>query len=167
VAAFSQNELEEQITCPKEVSEPPRREMKLDGAHWRNDAKLVASNAVKGEFAIFMRKSEDFPENFSIGLIYSPHDGRGEIILFRCNGKHGDFNRSFDPTHPHFDYHVHRASEDAIEAGQAPEKSAVKTAGFAPYEEALQFFVKEIGLNAKDAKKHFPLVTPNLFELDQ
>ena len=112
---------------------------------------------------MFMRKNEDFPENFSIGLIYNPHDGQGEITLFRCNGKHGDFNKSFDPSHPHSDYHTHRAAEDAIETGQAAEKDAVPTTEFASFEEGLQFFLKEVNLNAKDAKKYFPAGTPNLF----
>jgi len=86
VAAFSQDELDGLISCPKEVSDPPKREMRLERAHWRNDAKLIASNGLQGDFVMFMRKNEDFPENFSIGLIYNPHDGQGEIPLFRCNG---------------------------------------------------------------------------------
>lgn len=141
--------------------------MKLDRAHWRNDAKLVASNEIQGDFVMFMRKNEDFPENFSIGLIYNPHDGRGEITLFRCNGKYGDFNRSVDPGHPHFGYHIHRATENAIEAGLSPEKDAVKTTEFASFEEGLQFFLKEVNLNARDARKHFPAGTPNLFTFEQ
>lgn len=167
MAAYSQNELDELISCPKEVSEPPRREMELDGANWRNDAKLVASNRIQGDFAMFMRKNEDFPENFSIGLIYNPNDERGKIILLRCNGKHGDFNRSFNPAHSHFDYHIHRASEDAIEAGLSPEKDAVKTTEFASFEEGLQFFLKEVNLNTKDAGKHFPAIHPNLFDIER
>jgi hypothetical protein len=140
----------------KEFSEPPKREMKLDRAHWRNDAKLVASDEVQGEFQMFMRKNEDFPENFSIGLIYSPHDGRGEVTLFRCNGKHGNFNRSFDQAHPHTDWHIHRASAEAIEAGYVAEKDATKTTEYASFEEALQYFVKVINLDAKEAQKYFP-----------
>lgn len=156
MAAFSQNELDELISCPKEVSDPPKREMKLDRAHLRNDAKLVASNGCQGDFTMFMRKNEDFPENFSIGLIYNPHDGCGEITLLRCNGPHGGFNRSIDSEHPHFDYHIHRADVNAVEAGQAAEKDAIKTSEYAAFEEALQYFVKAINLNSKDAQKHFP-----------
>ena len=41
------------------------------GAHWRNDMKLVAANAkVDGEFSVFIRRSEDLPENSCIGLMY-------------------------------------------------------------------------------------------------
>jgi len=130
--------------------------MKLTEAHWRNDAKLTASNEIKGEFVMFMRQSEDFPENFSIGLKYYPHDGRSAITLLRCNGQHGNFNKSFDPDHPHSYYHIHRANEDAIEAGETAEKGAYKTEEYASFEEALQYFVKAINLNAQDAQKYFP-----------
>jgi hypothetical protein len=167
VNTFRQDELDALISCPKEISEAPKREMKLSGAHWRNDATLVASNDLKGEFAMFMRRNEEFPENFSIGLIYHPHDGRGEIMLFRCNGPHGCFNSDFIPTHPHFDYHIHQANENAIEAGYAPEKSAVKTSEYASFEEALQFFVKAVNLNAKDAKQYFPTGTQIPFSFDE
>jgi hypothetical protein len=130
--------------------------MKLDGAQFRNAAKLIALNETKGEFTIFMRQNADFPENFSIGLTYSPHDGREAITLLRCNGKHGDFNESFDQEHPHWDFHIHLASENAIEAGFTPEKFAVKTTEYASFEEALQLFVKKVNLDAEDAEKHFP-----------
>jgi hypothetical protein len=164
---FRQNEIDALIGCPKEIFVAPKRKMVLSGAHWRNDATLTASNGIRGEFAMFMRKNEEFPENFSIGLIYHPHDGRGEITLFRCNGPHGYFNSGIDPTHPHFDYHIHQASEKAIEAGAAPEKFAAKTTEYASYEEALQCFVKAVHLNEKDAQKYFPAKTQIPFSFDE
>ena len=48
-----------------------------------------------------MRRSEDLPENFSVGLVFLPGDGTGEVTLLRCNGPHGAYNDSFDPAHPH------------------------------------------------------------------
>jgi hypothetical protein len=167
VATFSQTELDGLISCPKEITEPPKRDRKLDGAQFRNDAKLVASNETKGEFAMFIRQNEDFPENFSIGLTYSPHDGRDRITLLRCNGKHGDFNASFDPGHPHSDFHVHHASESAMEAGHAPEKFAVKTTEYASIEEAIQYFVKTINLSLKDAQRYFPAKTQIPFDFER
>ncbi|WP_420238107.1 hypothetical protein ACOBR2_00415 [Telmatobacter bradus] len=159
MVAFTQIELDELIHCPKRVVEAPRREMKQEGAYQRNAAKLVAMNEVEGGFSVFLRKNEDFSENFSIGLIYSPGDGRDAITLLRCNGKHGDYNKSFDPEHPHCDFHIHRATERAIEAGYAPEKFADKTTEFASFEEALQVFVKMINLSSDDARKYFPANT--------
>ena len=159
MADFSQSEIDELIRCPKRVTEAPRREMKPDGAYLRNNAKLVAS--------IFIRKIEDFPENFSIGLMYSPHDGRETITLRRCNGKHGDYNKSFDPEHPHCDFHIHKATEAAIEAGLAPERFAKKTMEFASFEEALQVFITMINLSTTDTQKHFPPKTQASFDFKQ
>lgn len=156
MATYSQSELDGLISCPKEISEAPKKGMKLCEAHFRNDAKLIASNGISGEFGMFMRQSEDFPENFSIGLTYSPQDGRNPVTLLRCNGKHGTFNGSFDPTHPHWDYHIHRADETAIEAGLAAERVATKTAEYASFEEALQFFVRTVNLSPNEAQKYFP-----------
>jgi hypothetical protein len=75
VAAYSEDQIKELIACPKTVSDPPKKEMRLFGADWRNDMTLTATNGTEGEFSVFMRKSEDFPENFSIGLKYQPNDG--------------------------------------------------------------------------------------------
>jgi len=84
VAAYNQQEINGLIGCPKRISDPPKREMRQSGAFLRNDMKLVASDDTEGQFSVFMRKSGDFPENFSIGLIYHPADSRGEITLVRC-----------------------------------------------------------------------------------
>jgi hypothetical protein len=121
-----------------------------------NDAKLVASNEVAGEFLVFMRRNEDFPENFSIGLIYQPNDGSGEVVLLRYNGPHGSFNGgSGRASHPHWDYHVHTASQKALEAGERAEKYADKTTAYASFEEALPYFAKTVNLNERDAYKYF------------
>lgn len=158
VAIYSQKEINDLIVCPKMISEPPKREMKLIGADWRNDMKLIASDGTLGEFSVFMRKSEDFPENFSIGLIYHSKDERGEIGLIRCNGPHGDYNggKSGDEDHPHWDYHIHTASERALDAGERAEKYAVKTSEYASFEEAVQYFVKTVNLEKGYVNQYFP-----------
>lgn len=107
----------------------------------------------KFEFRAFMRRSEDFPENFSIGLAFLPKDGTGELILLRCNGPHGGFNDAFDSEHPHFDFHVHRATSAMIEAGLRAEKSATVNREFASYEEALRYFVRSA--NVTNATAYF------------
>ena len=149
---YNQEEIDELIACPKTVSEPPRREMKQDRGHFRNDLRLKSTDQ-KCEFRAFMRRSEDFPENFSIGLAFLPKDGTGELVLLRCNGPHGAFNDAFDPDHPHFDFHVHRASAAMIDTGLRAEKSATVNRDFASYEEALQYFVRSA--NITEATVHF------------
>jgi hypothetical protein len=167
VNSFSQIEIDQLIACVKEISEAPKRELKLDGAQLRNSAKLKSPIEITGEFTIFLRQNVDFSENFSMGLTYSPRDGRDAIILLRCNGKHGDFNGKFDPEHPHWDFHIHRATEEAINAGFTPEKFAEKTTEFASFEEAIQVFVKKVNLNLKDAQKHFPNRSQIDFDFEQ
>lgn len=149
---YTQDEIDNLIGCAKVVSEPPKRDLKLDRGHFRNDMRLTSADG-KLDFRAFMRRSEDLPENFSVGLAYLPKDGTGEILLLRCNGPHGGYNDSFDPEHPHWDFHVHRASAGMIEAGQRPEKAAAVNRDFASYEEALQYFLRTT--NVIDARTYF------------
>jgi hypothetical protein len=39
--AYSDEEIERLISCPKEISVPLAKNLRLSGADWRNDAKLV------------------------------------------------------------------------------------------------------------------------------
>lgn len=160
---YSDLDIEKLISCPKSVSDAPAKHLKLIGADWRNHCKMIATDGTKGTFSMFMRKSEDFPENFSVGLLYKAEDG-SEITLLRCNGKHGVFNGGDDPNHPHFEFHTHKASARAINAGFAPEKYAEKSTEFASYEQALQYFVRVIGLDPQDVAKHFPSEIQSSFE---
>ncbi|HWQ53726.1 MAG TPA: hypothetical protein VN442_08575 [Bryobacteraceae bacterium] len=137
----TQSEIDQLIACPKTVSEPPRKALKADGAHLRNDMKLT-STLDGSEFHVFMRISADFPENFSIGLRFLPHDGSGVITLLRFNGPHGEFNDHFDPHHPHSEFHVHKATETAMAAGLKAEKWAERSQEFASFAEALAAFLR-------------------------
>jgi hypothetical protein len=149
---YAQQEIDDLIACAKVVSDAPKREDKLDRGHFRNDLRLKSADG-KLEFRAFMRRSEDLPENFSIGLVFLPKDGTGEVPLLRCNGPHGAYNDSFDPAHSHWDFHVHRASEEMIEMGSRPEKAAAVNKDFASYEEALQYFLRTV--NITDAGLYF------------
>jgi hypothetical protein len=61
-----------------------------------------------------------------------------------------------DPNHPHWDFHVHRASQEAIEAGFRAERHAEKALEFASFEEALPYFLKEVNVEEQDVETHFP-----------
>ena len=154
---FDQAEIENLINCPKRVLVPPKKQDRQEGAFWRNDMKLCESDS-KLEFLVFMRKSDDFPENFSIGLRYQPNDGRPEITLLRCNGQHGIYNgsKSFTSDHPHFDYHIHRGSSIALDEGFKAEKYAEITNRYACYDEALIYFLEAINLHPDDTTRYFP-----------
>lgn len=156
MATYSDSEIDKLISCPKTITVAPARNMKLVGADFRNNAEMAASDETKGSFSMFMRRLEDFPEDFSIGLIYKPNDGRAEITLLRMNGKHGEFNAKGDLNHPHWKFHIHKATERAQDEGRLPEKYAEETTEFASYEEALRHYVRVVNLIPKDAAKHFP-----------
>lgn len=133
-------------------------------ADWRNNARMLATDGTKGIFSMFMRKNDDYHEDFSVGLRYSANDGRPEITLLRCNGKHGPFTGTANVAYPHWDFHVHKATEAAQDAGFTAEKYATKTAAFASYEQAIQYFVRVINLTPQDAHRFFPDNTQgNLF----
>jgi hypothetical protein len=157
-------ELQELLAIPKLITEPPRREMKLERGSWRNDMRL---RSVEGghDFRVFMRKSEEFPENFSIGLAYLPKDGNGEVVLLRCNGPHGEFNATFNASHPHYSFHVHQATEETIASGERPENHAETCSEFASYEEALQYFIRAV--NIDDAAEYFPDLAQGHFRFEQ
>lgn len=157
---YTQQEIDDLIGCPKVISDPPKRELKLDRGHFRNDMRLKSADD-KLEFRVFMRRSEDLPENFSIGLVFLAKDGSGELVLLRCNGPHGGYNDSFDPEHPHWDFHVHRASAEMIEAGLSPEKVATINKDFASYGEAVQYFLR--ATNVTDAAEYFPDPAQGIF----
>ncbi|MBM3753477.1 MAG: hypothetical protein FJW38_05815 [Acidobacteria bacterium] len=164
--SYTQAEIDELISCQKTISDPPKRDLKPAGAHSRNDMRLVASG-LDGEFTAFMRRSIDFPENFFIGLIYDPKNGTGEITLIRCNGLHGVFGGSFDPDHPHWGNHIHRATEANIAAGLRPERHAVSTDAYASFEEALQHFVKLINFSPAQANEYFPSDAQSTFPFQE
>ena len=85
---FTDDELAALINCSKQVVEPPRKEMLLEGKMKRNDMALKSVDG-KHAFRVFMRQSDEFSEDFSIGLVYLPNEEPGSFILLRCNGKHG------------------------------------------------------------------------------
>lgn len=138
---YSQDEIEHLITCPKEVFEPPRKDMKRVRGYRRNDMKLRSTDG-DHEFAVFMRINDKFPENFSIGLMYFPIGERGSICLLRFNGPHGDFISEDDSPNTHFLHHIHKADSDNISAGLRGERGAVKTKDYGSYDEALENFLQ-------------------------
>jgi len=117
------------------------------------------------EFRVFLRRSEDLPENFSIGLAFLPKDGSGEVVLLRCNGPHGSYNDAFDPEHQHWDFHVHQATVDMMEAGLRPEKSASASGEFGSFEEALQYFLRVT--NIREGLTYFPKMMQRAFRFEE
>jgi len=85
---FTDEEIQKLIEMPKRITVRPQRQMQLTYKHYRNNMKLESTDG-QFNFSVFMRRSEDFHENFSIGLVYHQKDDPREIHLLRCNGPHG------------------------------------------------------------------------------
>jgi hypothetical protein len=151
MSELTKERIEYLIQCPKKTIDPPRRDMTLSSGHWRNGMTLQSADG-EHDFSVFIRKNEDFEENFSIGLMYSPRETRGDICLFRCNGPHGP-HVSFDH---HDRYHVHIAEEEIINAGLKAERAAFTTEEYASFDDALGYFLRKC--NITDAEKYFPNV---------
>jgi hypothetical protein len=158
---YSPKKVDELISCPKIISEPPKKEMKIDKGYKRNDMELTSKDG-KLKFSVFMRVNIDFPENFSIGLDYTPVEERGSICLLRCNSPHGEFHSEGKIPTSHFVPHIHKAKSDNIEAGFRPEKGGEPTDKFLTFEQALPYFLQKI--KVIDAEIYFPKITQNILD---
>jgi hypothetical protein len=153
------NEIEKLIMMPKIITETPAKEFKQEDKHLRKDFTLQSKEGDL-QFGVFIRRHIEYQENFSIGLVYYPADDKS-MILFRCNGNHGEVVE--DPLRPsdHFDYHTHTITSDDIQKGiREPSFSGV-TKDYASYEEAFVYFIKRA--NIQNADKYFDL-SPKLFK---
>ncbi len=152
---FTDEELKSLVACPKKVVDPPRRDMRLDGKMKRNDMTLQSADG-KHEFRVFMRQSDEFSENFSIGLMYLPNEEPGSFQLIRCNGQHGG-----ERVHPHHAaFHVHRSKADDINAGIMEPRHIEETNAYASFREALAHFCATVQVEKSD--DHFPGLSQGL-----
>ncbi|MBI6545447.1 MAG: hypothetical protein HY692_01550 [Cyanobacteria bacterium NC_groundwater_1444_Ag_S-0.65um_54_12] len=157
--SWSNERIQELIGCPKQVADPPKREMKLVNGSRRNDFTLRSVDQ-EHEFVAFMRVNERFPENFSIGLDYVPKAEKGRITLLRCNGDHG-FHQNHVRDQAYFGgHHVHLATQEAIDAELDPDDFAEVTDAYATYEAALLHFLKLT--NVIDVSNHFSTIMKQL-----
>ena len=155
---YSQEELDALVTCRKVVVDPPRKSMRSSSGHLRNDFRLRSEDE-QSDFSVFIRVNEEFPENFSIGLVYHPRDERGSFCLLRYNGPHGPYEP--DGAEHHADSHIHKALADNITAGRSPEAGARPTERFGgSYLDALSEFMSDVNIPSPD--ELFPGVNQRL-----
>lgn len=116
----------------------------------------------KHSFRVFMRQSDEFPENFSIGLMCLPGEEPGSFQLVRCNGQHGG-----EKVHPHHAlFHIHRTKADDINSGFLEPRSIEQTNAYASFREALAHFCAMVSLERPD--DYFPgLSQTRLFPGDE
>lgn len=135
---LTDEEIEYLIGCPKIITSAPKKDMISNFGSLRNDMNLQSVDG-KIKFHVFMRISEAFSENFTIGLDYVI-DG-SNICIFRCNGKHGVHTNNELGDNHHFHYHIHKAKADYIARGYKTDKFAEVTESYATYQDALDYFL--------------------------
>lgn len=146
---FTDEELSNLVACPKQVLDPPRREMRVEGKMKRNDMTLKSVDGTHS-FRVFLRQSDEFQENFSIGLMYVPGEDPGSFQLIRCNGQHGG-----ERVHPHHGvFHIHRSMADDINVGILEPRYIEQSIAYASFQEALAHFCAIIQLERAD--EYFP-----------
>ena len=149
------------IQCPKQVVEPPKREMKAERGNKRNGMRLHSVDD-QLDFSVFVRVNERFLENFSVGLRYHPKEGPS-CLLLRCNGPHGPQRDLGNYSHEHFDFHVHKAKAQCDDSTNA-ELIAERTDGYGSCEQAIQYMLRSV--NVVDADKYVRIQLP-LFTDDE
>lgn len=141
--------LQELIICPKIVLKADRRNMVLSNRHSKNNIYL-ASTDNRYKFKMFMRKSCEFIEDFSIGLVWTNANEfvniSKNIILLRCQGPHdGKKPLSVDI---HHSYHTHEITVDDIQNKRYSNPSnRNQTTEFSSFEQAVLYFIVKCGIN--------------------
>lgn len=148
---YTQEELDQLITCHKKITVRPKPVMILERRNFRNNMRLSSIDDAF-EFRVFMRKHEDFSEDFSIGLLFNPLDEREEILLLRCNSPHERINSKSHHYHHHH-HHIHIANADDINDGKRKLKNIEITEEYTIYEEALRYFISRV--NIENPETHF------------
>lgn len=150
------NDIRSLIVCPKSITTAPQKRMTLGQGHYRNGMVLLSVDG-NHRFSVFMRKSEMFEENFSIGLRYHPPDDPESLVLLRCNGPHGGHRDPLDIRAKHYwEYHIHVAREIVIKQGLREEAHADITSEYSNFNDALAFFLRYC--NIKDSEQYFPQI---------
>lgn len=138
--------LREVLFCNKVAVRADRKKLSFSNRHRRNNV-FLASKDKKYEYKLFMRQSEDFLEDFSVGLIWTNPSKfieitKSSVILVRCQGPHdGKEPLGFDI---HHDYHIHTITlEDFKDKRYQKPSGRVSTSKFSSFEQAIFHLMTE------------------------
>lgn len=145
---FTDEQLQELINMPKIVrSRKPASGYKTEKGHERCTMELSSDASDITQFAVFIRRSTRFIENFTIGLLYCTNmRGIGDITLLRYNGAHGETSRA--PDGHYAKPHIHWLTSEDIEEGitEPQEKKREITDEYSTLDEALEVFSRDINI---------------------
>lgn len=141
------------ITCPKLVIKSLNKELGENERYQRQDLELESEDR-KQRFHVFIRKSLELVDDFSIGLQHISIADSERTVIFRCNGRHcpPDIVNAANPHHS--EYHIHTGKAKNISSGLRAEAGAEITRSYASFDGALVFFVRTC--NIVGAERYFP-----------
>ncbi len=105
--------IDELISCTKIIERKRKPSFKEDFRHYKMNIQLSCPDT-NAKMTMFLRRSKDFSEDFSVGLKL---DGPNEImeydiILIRYQGPHGGQSGTQTIADLHNSYHIHEYTED-------------------------------------------------------
>jgi len=142
-------QLNELLKCEKQIIEPPKKQMDLINRSYRNGFKAISIDK-KYSFIVFIRQSEDIPDDFSIGLVYCSNTGKN-ITLYRCNGPHGDFVDNNQMENHYFGFHEH-----IFQPGSYNKMVGILTKAYGTFQDGLAYFCRHC--NITNANVYFPFI---------
>lgn len=141
------------IKAPKKIIKKPTRETKLIKGSYRNDFEVALLENESTKLKVHLRKNKKFSEHFSVILTYFVPELGKDIILLRYNGVHIHKNKIID--REEFDsFHIHQATAEAISAGFNSECWAYDAKDYKSFEEAVNKFWEDVGIE-DDINKFF------------
>lgn len=151
--------LREVLFCDKVAVRADRKRLAFSNRHRRNNVYLVSKDR-KFEYKLFMRQSEDFLEDFSVGLIWTNPANfleitKSSIILLRCQGPHdGKEPLGFDI---HHDYHIHTiTAEDLKEKRYQKPSGRMSTSAFSSFEQAIFYLITKYKVDGIEKVVNLP-----------
>jgi len=142
MAGLDEMSIQRLISCEKKMIDLPKKEFSLKNRSFRNDMKLQSSDGTI--FSVFLRYSEEFQEDFSIGLIYTNAEGK-DFVIFRCNGPHGETVSDFLDDNPHYGYHTHTILPET-----ANSMIPMITQEYGSFQDAISYFIKKCNVTDAD-----------------
>lgn len=107
--------ISELIACPKKAIKADRKQMIAINRSYRNNVTLRSEDC-RYTYILFLRQSEEFMEDFSVGLKWTnaaEHIGVSkEILLIRFQGPHDSGKPLGEDLH--HDYHIHQITANDV-----------------------------------------------------
>lgn len=144
MAVMSDALLEDVMLCDKVAVRADRKKLVFSNRHRKNTVYLSSENG-KYEYKLFLRQSEAFIEDFSVGLIWTNPTqfvdiSKSSVILLRCQGPHD--GKAPQGTDTHHDFHIHKISlRDLQEKRYQKPSDRTITAEFSSFEQAIFYFI--------------------------